>query len=152
MDSIFGGLLFCNVIVVTKKTSSINQVLISQLISVLDACSCWLFHDVFLRLCCLSKCSNRSSFWAMHRSSLLKKWACVFAGSSLMMMICGVAGLKGHFQKVIKLCSRRNMLLSFQMEVFLVWPRPQVKVTQKLCFVLLFLPKWSLRGKSFPFS
>ena len=54
----------------------------SQLIGVFVGGRCKCFH-CFVRLHCISKCSKRHPFWAMQRSILLEKVACMLAGSSL---------------------------------------------------------------------
>ena len=82
VDSIFGGLSFCNDIVVTKKT-------------VLDQSSTNITtHQRLGRLKLLA--FSRRSFALVLPKQVFE--ACVFAGSSLMMMICGVAGQKCHFK------------------------------------------------------
>ena len=90
----FGGLFFA-----TSSTSRVrilqksqehdaidaDKRLTSELTGVFDAGSCRSFSRCFCTCWwCFSKCSNLFLFWAMDRSNLLKKWACVLAVSCFM--------------------------------------------------------------------
>ena len=78
----FGGLCFATS---SSSRTEILEKTLEQLIGVFGADSSWLL--AVSRLCCPSKCSNRPPIWAMHRSNLLKRWACLLAGSSEMLTL-----------------------------------------------------------------